>query len=191
MNWNFSIPQLTGNLVTFVFNLLTHVIIVFGMFAMFKFIWYMIKEEPVKLEKVIRTISAVTGFLIYFGALATGVSIPDFMMSSVSSNSKWAFGLLGIMLPLLVGGGIGWYIVLALKRGEEIAGRVIILIATFILTMFTDVYASTFQVDRPDGTFSQALIPNLTFTVGITLYVIFKYTPDKKRPQEKDPITSL
>src|SRR5205823_658977 len=82
-----------GQTVTLIFNLLTHGFIVFGTVAMFVFIWHNVSQERHTLEKMIRVSAAVTGFLIYFGARATGASIPEMMLSSIATMNKWLFGL--------------------------------------------------------------------------------------------------
>jgi len=165
--------------VTLIFNILTHIIIVLGMGGMFWFIYYMIREEPLNLEKVIRLLSAVTGFLIYFGARATGMSIPNLMMSSIRTTGGVGFFFSAIIIPAGAGTLVSWYCLRSLKRSDDIASRLVTLIASFVLVMFTDVYATTF-VDSPGPKYvATTLVPNLTFTIGLSLYVILKFLPKR------------
>jgi hypothetical protein len=63
--------------------------------------------------------------------------------------------------------GIGSYI-------YEIAFRVVILISAFIVTLFSDVYAASYTVSKT-GNIDTSLLPNLTFTIGMGLYIILYY----------------
>ncbi len=168
-------------IITTIFNVLTHVIIVLGMIGMFLFIYYMIREEHLKLEKVIRLLAAVTGFLIYFGARATGMSIPSLMMESIKTASGVGFLLAAIVIPGGVGAVVAWYLLRALKKSDDVASRLVIMIAAFILVVFTDVYGATFAESPGLQKLATTLVPNLTFTVGLSLYVILKYLPKRVR----------
>lgn len=165
--------------ITLIFNILTHIVIVLGMAGMFWFIYYMIRDEPLKLEQVIRLLAAVTGFLIYFGARATGMSIPDLMLSSIKTTGGVGFFFSSIFVPAGAGTLVAWYCLRALKKSDDIASRFVTLIATFVLVMFTDVYANTFTGGTGPRSVSTMLLPNLTFTIGLSLYVIMKYLPKR------------
>jgi len=43
-----------------------------------------------------------------------------------------------------------------------------------------DVYAATYQVNFDKAAMMKSLVPNLTFTVAMSLYVIFKYKHREK-----------
>jgi hypothetical protein len=172
-----TITSAEGQTVTVIFILLTHLFILASIITMFVFIWHTIIREKNKLEQIIRISAFVTGFLVYFGARATGFSIPEMMLVSITSINKWVLGLKAILFPAAAGTTVGWFCVKSLNRGLDVATRIVILLATFIMTVFTDVYARTYDIPRVEGEFAKALLPNLSFTVGLTLYVIFRFTP--------------
>jgi hypothetical protein len=81
---------------------------------------------------------------------------------------------LGLILPALTGAFVAWYCLRNLHKHEDLAHRIVILISTFILFLFADVYiASLGTLISKDVNVS--LMPNLTFTLGVSLYIIFKY----------------
>lgn len=167
---------------TLFFNILTHLLIIVGILAMFVFVGIMVKAETVWLERIIKASTLVTGLLIYFGAKTVGISIPAIIMSSVQNTNPIIFGLFALILPSLAGIFVSWYCIKNMNRSEIIASRVVILISAFIAVMFGDIYASTYQLQNTSDTMNTALLPNLTFVVGLMLYVIFKYETRKAVP---------
>lgn len=160
---------------TAVLTALTHILILIGMATLLYFIQFMIRDEPKVLERVLRTSAAMTGFLIYFGAKASGISVPQFMMASIATTNPFSFGLLSILIPSAAGILTAWYCLRSIRRSEDIATRTIILIVMFIVTMFADVYAATYGLIAGDQLHARSLLPNVTFTVALSLYILFKY----------------
>lgn len=162
-----------------VFTILTHALILIGMLGIFYFIVRMIQNEHNLLERIIRITSAMTGFLIYFGAKAVGFSIPELMMHAVATTHSFTFGVFAMILPAAAGMLVAWYSIRCIERDEDIAMRVVIMITTFILVMFVDVYGATYRVTLGEGEIMKSLVPNLIFTVAMSLYVIFQYKPQR------------
>lgn len=161
------------------FNILTHLLIIIGIAGMFVFITMMITSERYWLEKIIKTVAMITGLLIYFGSKSIGISIPVMILVSVQNTNPIIFGLFALVLPSAAGVFVSWYCMKNMRRSEIIASRIVILISAFIAVMFGDVYASTYQIGNSAEAMNTALLPNLTFVVGLTLYVIFKYETGK------------
>jgi len=162
-------------IMTWILIILTHVCIIFGMLAIIYFVQLMIRKETNTLEKVIRTAAAMTGFLIYFGARAIGVTIPDIMMDAITASNPITFGFFAILMPTASGLLVTWYTIKCIKRNEDTASRIVIMLTTFILVMFADVYAATYINDIETAHMKKSLVPNLIFTISMSLYVIFKY----------------
>jgi hypothetical protein len=85
------------------------------------------------------------------------------------------FGAINVIVPAATGVLVAWYCVRNIRSDEDIAARVVILLATFVLVIFTDVYAATYRTNIETGSINAALMPNLTFTVGLALYVISNF----------------
>ena len=158
----------------FLLNVITHIMIILGIVGLIFYIAYAVHKEETMFEKVILVISSMTGFLIYFGARALGLSIPAMMMSSVSVTSPIRMALFSILIPWSVGVAVAWYFSWCLKKHIDIAFRIVILISAFIVTLFGDVYAASYAV-KSGGSIDTSLLPNLTFTVGMGLYIILNY----------------
>ena len=162
-------------IMTLIFTILSHIAILLGIISAFYFVILLIRNEANLLEKVIRTTAAITGKLIYFGSKAVGVSIPSFMMKAVASTSYFSFGLFALIMPSAAGILVSWYIIKCIDRSEDIATRVVIMVSAFILVMFGDVYAASFSAASDTEAMMRYLVPNLTFTIAMCLYVILKY----------------
>lgn len=153
-------------------NVVTHIIILAGIVGMLVFIIKMIVGGENTLEKIIRIFALVSGFLLYFITRAIGISMPQFIMTPLARSAPVVFGVVGMLIPLLIGVLVGWYCLDAMGRESSLPGRIVILISTFILTMFTDVYVAVIKV--PSSTqIDTNLLPNLTFVIGLLLFVIF------------------
>ncbi|WP_420209208.1 hypothetical protein [Candidatus Electronema sp. JC] len=158
----------------FLLNIITHIMIILGIIGLIFYISYAVHKEQEMFEKVILIISSMTGFLIYFGARALGLSIPSMMMSFVSMANPVKMTFFAIIIPWSVGTIVAWYFSWCLKKHIDIAFRIVILISAFIVTLFSDVYAASYTVSI-NGEIDTSLLPNLTFTVGMGLYIILNY----------------
>ncbi len=162
------------------FNIITNIIIIAGILSVFYFIYLMIVGIDSILEKIIRLTALTTGFLIYVGAKAVGISIPQLMLGGISTTNPLTVGLLGVIFPSFLGTIVAWYCLKNLNKSEDIAARLIILITSFIVVMFGDVYVESYSNGTHFNGLNVSLLPNLTFTVGLSLYVIFKFRRDEK-----------
>lgn len=157
-----------------ILNIITHIMIILGITGLIFYIGYAVHKEQEMFEKIILMISSMTGFLIYFGARALGLSIPSMIMTSVSMTNPIKMILFSIVIPWTVGTIVAWYFSWCLKKHIDIAFRVVVLISAFIVTLFSDVYAASYAVEI-NGKIDISLLPNLTFTVGMGLYIILNY----------------
>lgn len=155
-------------------NAITHIIIVTGILGLFFFIGLSVHKEEKMFEKVILIISAMIGFLIYFSCRALGITIPNLMMSAIATTNPIKMGIIAIILPGALGIAVSWYFIWCVNKSIDIAFRILILISTFILTLFGDVYAATYSISK-FGSINTSLLPNLTFTIGMGLYFILNY----------------
>ena len=165
-------------------NVVTHIIILGGIVGMLVFIIKMIAGGENKLEKTIRTFALIAGFLLYFVTRAIGISLPQFIMTPLAKSAPIFFGIVGMLIPLLLGVFVGWYCLDAMGRQSNLPGRIVILISTFILTMFTDVYVAVMKI--PSSTqIDTNLLPNLTFVIGLLLFVVFNVKKQKSSEESQ------
>jgi hypothetical protein len=174
------IPEISPSLMATFFNVLTNVLVVASALAMILFIAKLIFAAG-SMEATIRSMAAVTGFLIYVGAEAVGLSIPSLMLEAITVTNPFSIGAVGIVLPGLAGVVVAWFLLYAVNRGtEDKYWRLVVLISTFMVTLFGDVYAETLGGTQNNAITSRgldlALLPNLAFTIGLSLYLIMFYT---------------
>ncbi len=162
-------------------NVVTHIIILAGIVSMLGFLIKMIVSGESSLEKVIRLFATISGFLLYFIIRAVGASAPQFIINPLAGSTPMFFGIVGMLIPLMIGVLTAWYCLDAMGRQSNLPGRVVILISTFILTMFTDIYVAVMKIPSSDR-IDTNLLPNLTFVIGILLFVVFNV----KKPKSSD-----
>lgn len=166
------------------FNLITNVAIVAAVLGMITFVGYLMFIEPKEygysINVTIRIVSVVTGFLIYFGSKAVGISIPELMLSAIATTNTLLISMVGILIPGVIGAIVGWYCVRAIQSHFEVAIRVLAIVATFVLVLFGDAYAaaSASNIISKQG-INLSLLPNLTFIIGLALYFTLKYIPER------------
>lgn len=167
-----------GSKLATVFNALTNLLIVAAVVAMIAFTVQLILRGRSDLEVAIRSIAAATGFLIYVGSQAVGLSIPSFMLSAIGTANPFTVGFLGVVLPGLAGAIVAWFCLQSIQQTEELGVRMVVLLSTFIVALFGDAYVATLGNDAvTQQGIDLALLPNLTFVVGLSLYVVFRYLP--------------
>jgi hypothetical protein len=171
------------NFVAAFFNVLTNVLIVGAVLAMIVFVAVLMFQGGSGIEIVIRTMSAAVGFLIYVGSQAVGLSIPELMLSALSITSPGSVVVLGILFPGLAGMAVAWFCLQSIQSHRDVGARLVILISTFVVAMFGDVYVATFQTSEiSQQGLNVALLPNLTFTIGMGLYFILRYGKTSEGP---------
>lgn len=159
-----------------VFTATPHVLIVAGLLGLLILVARMIVAPKDAAEKTVRMSAFTSGFLIYYGSKALGISIPVLMIKSLVITNPFSIGLFGILIPSLTGYFVAWYCIRNIRKSDDIAARLIILIVTFIIVLFSDVYATAFDVIPMRETGLEiTLLPNLTFTIALSLYLIVRY----------------
>jgi len=123
------------------------------------------------IESAIRCLALVCGFLTYFGSKTLGISIPSLLFSSLVLTSPILYLSIGNIIPFFIGFTVSWYMIKRLRKNDNIAIRIALLVGSFILTIFSDLFVNAVVADITNN----LLMPNLTFTLGIALYFVFKY----------------
>lgn len=159
-----------------IFQALTHILIISSMLAILYLMAVLIFSSDDIAEKAIRLSAFATGILIYYGSKTIGVSIPSLMIQSLMITKPFSLGLFGILFPSLTGFFVAWYCLRSMKKNDYTASRLIILVITFIIVIFGDVYVTAFDLSRQsDSVLDVMLLPNLTFTIALSLYLILRY----------------
>jgi hypothetical protein len=150
--------------------------------------------SPRESEKFMRGLSAAAGFLIYVGAKAIGISIPDLLFRGLAISYPITIGLLGILFPAIIGYVLAWYVTRHLNSTDAmknvLAMRALTMIVTLVFFLYCDAYLATYG-DRNEKDVV-LLLPNLTFVLSVLLYTVFKYHPPEDaiplwRPRWRQP----
>jgi len=156
-----------------------HILIVVGMIFSVIFILAMTTATKIALETGLRIASIIVAFLLYFGSKAVGISIPDLILSAIQTSNPIAIGMFGAAVPFSAGAFSAWYVLRNMKKQPDIAVRAFIMIMTFVIILLGDVYLTTYKIDTQTEGINKFLLPNITFTAGVILYIIFNFVPTK------------
>lgn len=158
------------------FYVFTHVLIVISILSVVIMIFNLMFSVDSGIENTIRASAFTTGFLIYYGSKSVGLTIPSLILESLTITNPMSLGLFGILFPSLTGVIVAWYFLTKINKNDYVATRLIIIIITFLIVMFSDVYITTFGVSKEsvEGV-DITLLPNLVFTIALSLSFILRY----------------
>jgi hypothetical protein len=138
------------------------------------------KFSPTWQERIMRSIAATAGCLLYVGAKAFGLSIPTFLLAALTEGRAYLTGFVGGLLPAAVGFVVAWYVTGYLNsrnaRRNLVGMRLLALVITVVFFLFADVYIASVDAAHQADTL-QLLLPNVSFCLAVMLYSIFKFHP--------------
>lgn len=144
--------------------------------VMIFFLYSVITRGSDPVEKLLRVAAFGAGLLVYVGAQALGMSIPELMGSALSVADPLGFSFLDIVFPGLAGTFVAWFCLRLMRKDDDVAARGLVLFSAFVFTMFADTYVNL-APQAVTSTSVNLMIPNITFVLGVVLYTIFKYKP--------------
>jgi hypothetical protein len=113
--------------------------------------------------------------LLYLGAKALGLSIPAFLLQAITQSGSYLTGLAGTIAPAFVGFVVAWYVTGYFNNRNErrnlIGMRVLSMVMAVVFFLFVDTYGAAHDAGVA------LLLPNLTFTLAVLLYAVFRYHP--------------
>jgi hypothetical protein len=142
------------------------------------------KFSPRRTETIMRSAAAVCGLLLYLGAKALGLTLPEFLLYALTQSGSYLTGLIGALVPALTGFLCAWYVTRYFNSRNErkniVGMRVLALVMTIVFHLFIDTYIATFDATHHED--FKLLLPNLTFVLAVLLYAVFKYHPLQDEP---------
>src|SRR5436305_1150255 len=112
-------PPSLGVRITIMFlNGLSHVLVIVGLAGLAVLLGRLVMHPSSEVERFIRGVSVATGFLVYFGARAGGLSIPVMLSESLNHLSLVSTGLIGIAFPSMVGIATAWQLRRAIESSK-------------------------------------------------------------------------
>jgi hypothetical protein len=166
-------------IVTFLLSLLTNVFIVAGFAFKVRFMFLLIGAGSSALERFIRASALTVGLLLLVASARLGMSIADLMLRAVSYTAV-SYAVAGVLIPSLTGPLATWYCIRSARRSSNLAARLAILIGTFTIFLFAELYAKAVVTEGFDTV--RALVPNLVFTLSIGVYLVFRVDAEDLRP---------
>ena len=128
-------------------------------------------------ETLMRGIAIITGLLLYLGARAAGISVPELAYKAMSTSFPLAIALGGFVIPSLAGFVVSWFVIKHISgkdfERDVITMRVMSVILSLVFFVYCDSYVYTFSA----GATTVQYLPNLVFSLSALLYAIFKYQP--------------
>jgi hypothetical protein len=143
------------------------------------------KFSPRRTETIMRSAAAVCGLLLYLGAKALGLTIPEFLLYALTQSGSYLTGLIGALVPAITGFLCAWYVTRYFNSRNErkniVGMRVLALVMTIVFHLFIDTYIATFDAAHHGDDF-KLLLPNLTFVLAVLLYAVFRFHPLPDEP---------
>lgn len=130
------------------------------------------------LERFLRVAAIFAGAMVAVGATASGVNYATYTVNALSQAraASAAAHLVGIILPSVIGCGIGFYLVRTIRKSETFAIRILGFVGMLATTAFIEVYAEA--ASRDGFKLGAAALPNIGFTAGVILTVVFTLRTD-------------
>jgi hypothetical protein len=117
--------------------------------------------------------------MVSLGATASGVNYATYTVSALAQGRTVTAvaHFFSAVIPALIGCGIGFFLVRTIKKSTRLAMRTLGFVGMLATTAFIEVYA---QAATLSGfKLGAAALPNIGFTAGVILTVVFTYDPDK------------
>mgnify|MGYP001559664332 CR=1 FL=1 len=165
--------------VSFLLSLVTNGFIIVGFVVKIRFMFSLIGAGPTELERFIRSCALTTGLLLLVASDRLGLSIADLMLQAVA-YSEVSYAIAGVLCPSVAGPLAAWYCIRAGRRSSNLAARVAIMIGTFSIFLFADLYVRA--LGSAGFSAVRVLVPNLLFTLSIATYLVFRVDAEDLRP---------
>lgn len=133
------------------------------------------------IERTIRFGMLFSGALVVLGAQAAGLSFAQVITDALTSSGALTTTA-GVVVPGAVGAGIGSFLVRFTRYGNVFVMRILIFVCMLAGAQFAEIYASA--VNTHGLVLGRSVLPNISFVVGILLYVALTYDP--KNPKRRE-----
>jgi hypothetical protein len=132
-------------------------------------------------ELVLRLMALFVGAMVVIGAQVAGVDFATFSVNALSSarHVSAPAKVASVIVPGAIGIVMGWYLTRSLRRDEDIAMRIMGFVAMLAATQFAAIYVVA--MGKRGLELGVTALPNLSFIIGIFLYVIFTYDSKQRR----------
>lgn len=128
-------------------------------------------------ETFLRTGTALCGLLVSLAARLAGLNAAEFTVRALSEASPLVLTASAVG-PGGAGVALGWYLIRRFRKSRHIAKRILVFVGTITTLEFILVYAETMRQEGLD--LGPAVIPNVSFVVGVILYVALTHNPEQR-----------
>jgi hypothetical protein len=139
--------------------------------------WITFWSTDIPIERVMRAFAFFGGALVVLGAQATGHGFAQYAVNAFSGVRPAGGGVqfIATVIPGGVGVAMAWYLIRSWKKNEVIGFRILAFVGMLSATSFVVVYAQAFHVKGV--ALGAAILPNVSFLVGIIIYMMLKFDP--------------
>jgi hypothetical protein len=158
-----------------VLNIFEQALLLGSLVVFTAFIFWHTTRTSNRQELALRVISLFTGAMVVVGAQASGLSFATFSVDALSNaqTGSAVARIAGTVIPGVVGGWMGWYLTHSMRRDEDVALRVMAFVGMLAASSFAAIYVVA--IDKHGANLGAAALPNISFVVGIFLYIMLKY----------------
>jgi len=133
-----------------------------------------IRETPTSEEKLLRVFALIAGFILFLGSKATVQDVPTLLLAAIATLRPIQFPIIGSLIPVGAGALAAWFLIRSIEKdkGGSRFTYLVLMLGTFIVVLFADIYAISWKSPKENG-YNQELLANLSFTIGLLLYILF------------------
>jgi drug/metabolite transporter (DMT)-like permease len=165
---------------TVAFNIALNILLIGSVLTFLAVIIGQTIREPDPRERGLRLMALAVGAMISVGAQASGADYATYTVKALAGARPASAGaqVATTIIPGLLGGGLGFYLVRTFKKNERRANRIMSLIAMLSATAFAAVYAQAANLRGIE--LGKAALANIAFVAGVILAVIFTFDQDRE-----------
>jgi len=166
-----------------VFNLVLHVLLLGSLLFFVVALIGTAFSATSKAERALRVMALFAGAMISVGASASGVDYATFTVNALSQAKAGSAGahVVTTVVPALLGVGLGFALVGAIRRNTEKAWRILCLIGMLATTAFLRVYADA--ATQNGFELGTTALPNMSFSAGVILTVLLTFKTEQPGAQ--------
>lgn len=132
-------------------------------------------------EQYVRLMAFCTGLLVFLVMRPLQLTFADLMLAARGQGSTVDVVLIGGVLPFLVGVLVSEATILALRLGEPVWIRLMLMVAAFTLSQAA--YTNFVALSTEGARLDRAFIPNLCYAAAVGLWLTFRYREPASRSQ--------
>ncbi len=155
------------------FIIFSHLSVMIGFLGKIGLIAFIAWSAPTVAERALRFTALNCGLLVLLCLRIFDFSPAEFIVSAVTSDKAWqvAVSIFGSSLFATI---MAWWFVTTLRKNQNIAIRLLVLLGIITTLVYLEVYTGTIALAK-GFVLDKTLLPNISFNITASLYAILNH----------------